>query len=229
MGMHDGHRARVRKRVLREGLEHLDPHNVLEILLFFCIPRGDTNELAHRILAQYDGSFAAVTEAPYEDLLRIDGVGENTAFFLKMIPQIAAFYRLSLLSEKMSLNSIEALKSYFPPRFYGKDHEELHMVSLDAALRPKHYACISVGSPTASSVDIRRIVEEAITYRAVRVIVAHNHLSGNPLPSKRDETATQEICEALKKVDVELIDHVIVAGDAICSLRDRGIFPYPHL
>ncbi len=229
MGVHDGHRARVRQRVLREGLEHLEPHNVLEVLLFFSLPRGDTNELAHRILRHFHGDFAAMTEAPYEELLTIEGVGENTAFLLKMIPQIAAYYRQARIRDGLVLNSMESLREYFIPLFYGKAHEELHLISLDAALHPLCDTLISQGTITASQVNIRRIVEAAISHRAVRVILAHNHPSGSPRPSRRDETATRAVIDALALVDIELADHVIVADESICSMRNSGILPYPAL
>lgn len=226
MSIHEGHRARVRQRVLREGLEHLDAHNVLEILLFFSLPRGDTNELAHRILQRYQGDFARVTDAPYEELLTIPGVGENTAFLLKMIPQISAYYRQAHIRDGFALNTLENLKEYFVPLFYGKHNEELHLVCLDASLHPLCDTVISEGSVNASAVNIKRIVEAAVESHAARVMLAHNHPSGLPRPSMRDETATKAVTAALKLLDVELTDHIIVAEESICSMRDRGILPY---
>lgn len=229
MGVHDGHRARVRQRVLREGLEHLDAHNVLEILLFFSIPRGDTNELAHRILSHFHGDFAGVMEASYEELLAIEGVGPNTAFLLKMIPQIAAYYRMARIRDGLVLNSMDNLREYFIPIFYGKHNEELHLISMDAALHPLCDTLISEGSISASAVNIKRIVEAAIEHHAARVILAHNHPGGNPRPSMRDESATKAIISAMRLVDIEVLDHVIVAEEGICSMRDCGILPYPSL
>ncbi len=228
MGAHDGHRGRVRQRVLREGLQHLEPHNVLEILLFYSFPRGDTNELAHRILQHFHGDFAAMAEASYEELLAIPGVGENTAFLLSMIPQIAAYYRQARIRDGVVLNSMETLREYFVPLFYGKQNEELHLVCLDAALHPLQDTLISQGTVTASAVNIKRIVEAAVSSHAARVILAHNHPGGAPRPSMRDEAATRMVIDALRLVDIELTDHVIVAGEALCSMRSNGILPYPE-
>lgn len=226
MGVHDGHRERVRERVLREGLQHLEAHNVMEILLFFSRPRGDTNELAHRILDHYHGDFAAVTEAPYEDLLAIEGVGPNTAFLLKLLPQLAAYYRQARIREGMTLNTMDNLREYFVPIFYGKHNEELHLISLSAALYPLCDTLISQGTVTASAFSIKRIVETAIATHAARVILAHNHPSGTARPSMRDEQVTKEIIAALQLVDIELTDHIIVAGESICSMRQNGILPH---
>ncbi len=222
MGMHDGHRARVRQRILREGLQHLAPHNVLEVLLFFALPRGDTNELAHRILDAYHGDLVAVTEAPIEDLLRIEGVGENTAFLLKMIPEIAAYYRQARIKDGLVLNDMSSLKEYFVPIFYGKHNEELHLTCLDASLRPLYDALIAEGSTTATPVNIKRIVETAISHHAARVMLAHNHPSGNPKPSSRDVSSTGDIAAALRLVDIELVDHIIVAEEGVFSMRRAG-------
>lgn len=225
MGVHDGHRARVRQRILREGLSHLEPHNVLEILLFFSIPRGDTNELAHRILDRYNGDLVAVTEASVEDLLTIEGVGETTAFMLKMIPEIAAYYRSCLIKEGARLEGTEAIREYFVPRFYGKTREELHFVTLDGEMRPLSDTLISTGSANASTVDVKRVVELAISSHATWGILAHNHPSGMVRPSQRDALATKEVATALRLVGVGLADHVILSGEAMFSMRDGGILP----
>lgn len=226
MGVHDGHRARVRQRVLREGLTQLPVHNALEVILFFALPRGDTNELAHRILERYHGDLAAVTEAPFEDLLTIEGVGENTAFLLKMIPQIAAVYRTARVRDGLALDSMEALREYFVPMFYGKHDEELHLICLDAALHPLHDALISQGSTNATPVHIKRIVEAAVTHHAARVMLAHNHPGGSPRPSMRDESATRAVVTALKPLEVEVTDHIIVAGEGLFSFHENGILPF---
>ncbi len=229
MGLHDGHRARVRQRVLKEGLLHLPVHNVLEILLFFSIPRGDTNALAHRILERYHGDLANVTEAPIEDLMAIEGVGENTAFLLKILPEIAAYYRLSRIKDTPALNTREALQEYFIPLFYGKHNEELHLVSLDANMRPINDTKISEGSVTASAVNVRRIVETAVSSHAAAVILAHNHPSGLLRPSVKDSSATRSAAEALALIGIRVMDHVIVAEEGLYSFREAGILPYPDL
>ncbi len=226
MSVHDGHRARVRQRVLEEGVAHLPAHNVLEILLFFSRPRGDTNELAHRILDRFHGDIAAVFEASYEELLAIEGVGENTAFLLKLIPQVTSYYRSARVKEGLGLTSLETMREYFIPIFYGKHNEELHLISLDAAMRPISDTLISEGSVSASAVNVKRIVEAAIGSHAARVMLAHNHPSGVPRPSQRDEEATRAVQAALALVDIPLEDHIIVAEENLCSFRYNGILPY---
>jgi DNA repair protein RadC len=226
MGVHDGHRARVRQRVLEEGIAHLPVHNVLEILLFFSRPRGDTNELAHRILDRYHGDLAAVCDAPYEDLLSVEGVGENTAFLLKLLPQLSAYYRMARIRDGLALNCDDAIREYFIPMFYGKHNEELHIVCLDTALRPISEMTVSEGSLTAAPLNIRRIVEAAINSHAAAVVMAHNHPSGTPYPSRNDVVATQKVKDALELVDVVLVDHIIVAEEGLCSFKSRAIPPF---
>ncbi len=229
MGVHDGHRARVRQRVLEEGIAHLPVHNVMEILLFFSRPRGDTNELAHRILDRYRGDLAAVCDASYEELLALEGVGENTAFLLKLLPQIASYYRLARIRDGIVLDNEDALREYFVPLFYGKHNEEMRIVCLDSALRPINETLISEGSQTVAPLNIKRIVETAINAHAVAVIMAHNHPSGIPYPSQNDVTATQSVKSALALVDIKLVDHIIVAEEGICSFAYRAIPPFDGL
>ena len=229
MGVHDGHRARVRERVLREGLEHLPPHNVLEILLFFSIPRGDTNELAHRILDHFGGSFEKVTQADIAELMSIPGVGESTAFLLKMIPQIAAFYQRSRLEPDITLDSMESLRKYFLPLFYGKATEEMHLILIDAALHPREDILISRGSVNATKVDLSRIAEEALLRHATGVILAHNHPRGVAKASTHDSTVTAEVKKALDTFDILLQDHVIVTEDEVCSMRFDHVGPFAFL
>lgn len=229
MGIHDGHRARVRQRVLEEGIAHLPAHNVLEILLFFSRPRGDTNELAHKILERYHGNLTAACEAAYEELLSIEGVGENTAFLLKLIPQISSYYRIARIRDGLVLDDLETLREYFIPLFYGKHNEELHLISLDAAMRPLADTLISEGSLTATPLNIKRIVETAINNHAVSVILAHNHPSGAPRPSSKDVSATESVRAALELVEIAVLDHVIVAEENICSFKHSAIPPFDKI
>ncbi len=222
MGVHDGHRQRMRERVRREGLLNLEPHNVLELLLFNIFPRGDTNELAHRILDYFHGDFAAMADASYEELLKIEGVGERTAFMLTQIPQLSAYYRQARIRNGITLDSMEALRDYFIPIFYGKNTEEMYVVCLDGGLHPIHRERISTGSSTATGVNIKRVIEIALGQRCMRVMLVHNHPSGVARPSQRDVQATREAAVGLKLVEVELTDHIIVSGEGLCSMRSTG-------
>ncbi len=98
MGIHSGHRARVKQRFLRGGLDSFDDHQVLELLLFYALPQRDVNELAHALLNHF-GTLSAVFDAPEQELLQVPGIGENAAVLVKLLPQIARRYLISKESE----------------------------------------------------------------------------------------------------------------------------------
>ena len=93
MSVHDGHRQRLKERFCKEGLDNFDEHQVLELLLFYCIPRMDTNPIAHALLNRF-GRLAQVLEAPVEELEKVPGIGHNAAVFLSLIfLAIFSFFR----------------------------------------------------------------------------------------------------------------------------------------
>jgi DNA repair protein RadC len=223
MGIHDGHRERMKEQFLNNGLDGFADHNVLELLLFFSIPRGDVNPLAHQLLDRF-GSLSAVFDAPKEELLRVPGVGNNTATLIKLIPQMSRRYLVSRAGENEILNSSQKAGEYILPRFHGETDEVLYMICLDAKFKVLSCNCMGRGSVNSVNLSIRKIVENALLYNASSVILSHNHTSGIAIPSHEDETTTKEVAKALKMVDVELMDHIVVADDDFVSMADNGFF-----
>ena len=130
MGVHDGHRKRLIRRSLEQGLDGFEPHQVLELMLFYAIPRQDTNVLAHR-LTEVFGSLKGVFDAPYEQLMEVSGVGENTAALLKLIPQLTRLYFAAEDSDVI-VQSAEAAAALLMPRFIGRRVELVYLISVDA-------------------------------------------------------------------------------------------------
>lgn len=220
--MHTGHRDRLRKRFLDNGLENFEPHTALELLLFYARPRHDTNEIAHDLIKTF-GSFSAVLEAPLCDLQKVHGVGRNTAVLLKLIPELSAFYMQDKTEPGVILNSTEKAGAYFLPKFIGKTNECLYMVSLDN--KKEVVRCTKLedgGTVNAVAISVKKIVTEALSANATAVILAHNHPGGIALPSSNDKWVTQQVYVALRMVDVQLIDHLIIADDDFVSLLDSG-------
>ena len=223
MGIHDGHREGLRERFLEHGLDHFQDHNVLEFLLSFCIPRVDTNPVAHRLLDKF-GTLSAVFDAPIEDLLAVQGVGKNTAVFLKAIPQISRRYEISKFGSHKILDSTKKAGAFLIPRFYAEQDEVVYLVCLDAKCKVLNCQQLARGSVNSTNVNVRRIVERALVYNASHVILAHNHPSGIALPSPEDKVTTRRIQEALAPVGITLMDHIIVADGDFVSLADSGFF-----
>ena len=221
MGLHDGHRNRLKNRFLNEGLTNFEDHNVLELLLFYSIPRSDTNEIAHELLNKF-GSLHGVFEAGMEDLMSVNGISRHSAVLIKMIPELFVVYGRDKDRDIQKINSSDDAKQFFIPRFYGKVREEVQLVLLDDKMNIIKWVKIYEGSVNSANVPIRKIVEIAIENRATNVIIAHNHPTGLILPSKDDLRATAKVREALALVDVKLLDHVIVSDNEAASLKDSG-------
>ena len=221
MGVHEGHRQRLLHRFLEEGLESFAPHNKLELLLFYAIPRRDTNEIAHRLLNTF-GSFSAVLDAPIEDLERVEGVGPSAAAFLKLMGETARAYYVDQQTE-IVLDSTRKAGAYLMPRFLGRTQEVVYQVCLDQKCRVLNISLIHEGSVHAAEVNLRKIVGTALKYNATGVILAHNHPGGVALPSPEDLATTQQLKRTLVPMGINLIDHIIVAERDFVSLADSGV------
>ncbi len=219
--IHRGHREKMRQRFLKSGLEGFADHEALELLLFYAIPRQDTNPIAHRLMERY-GSLSAVLSAPAEDLKKVEGIGESAAVLLKAAGQIAQKARLSDATAQRPLTDVEAVGAYLLERYAGETHEMLYELCLDQ--KGKLLACkrLSEGSASSAALDIRKVVENAILTSASAVILAHNHPSGIALPSDDDCAATTRAARALQTIGVTLADHIVVADDDFVSMAQSG-------
>ena len=221
MGTHDGHRARMKARFVRCGLDNFDDHSVLELLLFYAVPRRDVNELAHALLDHF-GTLDAVFEASCEDMMRVPGVGENVATLLTLIPQVGRRYQMAKRRQQTILRSSEDAGNYLVPLYLYERTEVVYLLCLDA--KCKALCCVPVhrGSITVASISVRKIVQTALNQNAASVVLAHNHPSGYALPSQEDLDTTRTLQTALQSVGIVLADHIIVADDDYVSLADDG-------
>lgn len=225
MGTHDGHRERLKRRFLEHGLDNFNDLNAIELLLFYAIPRQDTNELAHRLLDRF-GSLAGVLEATPEELLQVKGIGENALTLLKLIPQMDRRYQMSKNADQKRIRSSEDAGKVLVPRFRYAREEVVYLLSLDS--RNLLIACDEMGRGTLgeASISVRSIVETALKRNAAAVILSHNHVDGFAIPSKADQLATRQIRDALTLVGITLSDHIIVAGDDFVSFSDSGLLDF---
>ncbi len=221
MGIHDGHREKMRRRFLTGGLEPFADHEALELLLYYAIPRRDTNELAHRLLERY-GSLSAVMTAPVEDLQQVPGVGENAAVLLRLIPQLWRKTRMAEAARETILNSAERAGAYLLECFAGEKNEVIYQLCLDR--KGKLLACkrLTEGGVSSAELNVRQLISNALLTNASAVILSHNHPSGIALPSNDDYRTTDLAREALATIDVALADHIIVADGDFVSLSDSG-------
>lgn len=222
MGIHDGHREKMRRRFLSGGLEQFADHEALELLLYYAIPRRDTNPISHALIERY-GSLSAVMAAPVEDLQKVDGIGEYAAILLKLAPRICAKARMEDANRQdLILNTADKAGAYLLERFDGERNEVLYQLCLDR--KGKLLACRRLGEGNVgfATLDLRKVVEYTILSSASAVILAHNHPSGMALPSQEDYTATLKAKAALDTIGVVLTDHIIVADRDFVSMAESG-------
>ena len=222
MSIHKEHRERMRKRFLEEGLDHFSDIQVLEFLLFYAIPRQDTNPIAHALLERF-GSFPQVMEAPVKELEKVPGIGPNAALLISFATELSRYYYVSRAQQPRILKTITACGDYLKELFLGRRTEMVYLLCLDAKCKVLCCQEIGEGSVNSANVPIRRIVEVALRVNATSCILAHNHPSGVALPSGEDVETTRRVAAALDTVEVQLVDHIIVADDDYVSLAQSGL------
>lgn len=209
---HNHHRERLRLRAREEGLLRFSTHEVLELLLFYAIPRVNTNELAHRLLEEF-GSLSAVLEADYDELRSIPGMGEISATFLTLLPQFFSAYARDKQGKKPQLDSFSKAGEYCLSLFAGKLTESFWVLCLDTHKQLLHCSELFSGTPGETPIQIRRVVEYALQRKASSVLLAHNHPSGSPEPSAEDYLTTRLLCDALQTIGIAVDDHILIAGE----------------
>ena len=223
MGTHDGHRNRMKQEFLQGGLSAFSEVRALELLLFYSRLQGDVNPTAHALLDTF-GSLAGVLDAEPEQLLTVPGVGENTAVLLKLVPALAAKYLASRTDPDTILRSSRDLHEIFAPYFFGARNEMSFLACFDGKLKLLGVRKLSEGTPLGTDIGVRQIATAALSLNATAVVLAHNHPSGMAAPSDEDISTTRYVHEVLRKLDITLYDHVILADDDMVSLRDSGYF-----
>lgn len=223
MSVHDGHRERLKKRFLVEGLDNFTDIQVLELLLFYCIPRRDTNELAHRLIERF-GSLSQIFESKPEKLMTVEGIGENAALFLSLISAVERYTSVDRMKNCRQMVSTEDCGNYLVPRFKNRTQETVFLLSLDAKCQLLSCQMVGEGSVNSANVPIRRVVEMALAANATTVVLAHNHPSGLALPSHEDIITTKRLAAALEAVDITLGDHLVVADGEFVSLVQSGYY-----
>lgn len=222
MGTHDGHRQRIKERYAETGLEGFSDHTVLEFLLFYAVPRKDTNELAHLLLEHF-GSLTAVLEADKDDLMQVNGIGDNAATLLSLIPQISRRYMENRTAPKRQIKDSKDAAQYFVSKFAYEYNEVVYAMFLDTKHNIICTRKLAKGVVNGVELSVRTLVEACIKLRAQAVIVAHNHPNADIAPSSEDEFFTLSLKKALYLVDIDLLDHIIVSGNEYLSLKRLGV------
>lgn len=223
--MHEGHRQRLKNRFLSEGLASFEDHEVLELLLFYAIPQGNTNTLSHKLLERFS-TLPSVFAASVEELCNVSGIREHTATLIKLIPQLSQFYAGLSVREAKYLSRAEDAGRYVCGMIGCMKNEVFAVICLDAQNKLLAFEILEHGTVSQSNVHPRKVVECALRHNASSVILAHNHPSGGAYVSENDRLLTVKLCDLLEGMDIHVIDHIIAASATqFVSMGNSGMMP----
>ena len=223
---HLGHREKLRQRFIREnGLDHFEDHQILELLLFYANPRGDTNPIAHALREQF-GSLKGVLEARPEMLMTVTGVKETAATLISMVVPLTRVWNRCAMAEPERIGNSREAEKYCLSILAGHRSERFYVVSLNAKCQVLGRRMISEGSLSEVSAYPRIVMETALNYNAHSVLLCHNHPGGTCAPSPEDIASTLQLQRLLNGVGILLLDHIIVANENTYSMVQHGDIDY---
>ena len=216
----------MKERFLKTGLEKFEEHEVMELLLYYCVPRQDVNALSHRLVDRF-GSVLQVVQAPERELMKVEGVGKGITTFLQLLNETNRYLNISEGKYGKQMCSVSDYGKYLVNFFVGIPNEVVYLLCMDAKAQVICCQIVAEGSVTSANISIRKLLDLAIGSNASSVVLAHNHPGGFAVPSGEDKITTMRVAKALYLADVELVDHVIVAGKDYISMRASGLYnPY---
>lgn len=225
-GIHDGHRERVKKEFLQNGFDvNTPPHKIMEMLLFYSIPRKDTNELAHILLNRF-GTISGILDAPTGELIKIPGISTNTAALIKLIIPIARIYLTETNSKSRRYLRADDVCDYLMNMYFGYQKEVFSVTSFSGNGRMLGFDILASGNVNEVNVSTRKVLETVINRNAVCAIIAHNHPNGTAVPSEADIAVTKDIKNALEHINVKLLDHIVISGDDYVSMCQSKAYRY---
>lgn len=223
--VHAGHRARMKERFLAANGKDLADHELLEMLLYYVIPRRDTNEIAHHLIEEF-GSIERVLDAPIDELVTTQGVSAATATYLALVREAAGRYTAAKVTEREGASPIfdtpEKIVAFLRPKYVGVTVERAYLLLFDNGMRMLDCRHLGDGEISSLLISVRRIAEIAYRKRASRVVLAHNHPDGIALPSKEDLALTRQVAAALQLLEIPLLEHFIFSKYGYCTVLNQA-------
>lgn len=221
---HAGHRKRLKKELLTQDFTETIPvHKLLEALLFYGVPRKDTNEMAHELLERF-GSLCGVLEANPADLLQVKGMTENSVTLIKFVLPLARRYNIEKLKDRVKFDNFDMLCKFLIEKHRGYGEEILLITSFGTDGTIITCEPVSKGDKSMVAATVKEVLKIALKHNAPAIVVSHNHMSRNALPSEADVIMTMRLSNMLKEINVKLLDHIIVANDDYISMSQSGLY-----
>ena len=213
-----GHRDRLRKRYLTQDNDYMDTNRMLELLLTYAIPRQDVYMLANSLLLKF-GDISGVLNAGVDELMLVDGIGENAAILISLVASLNRKKMLAEMSSKSFKNTDQIARDVCK-LFYDSEEERVLAVTFNSSMKMITYKFISDGQNGECVIDKRKIAKLILNDDVAGIIIAHNHPSGNLTPSTEDLGAMVELDKLVSAMSVKLIDMLIVSGDSYFKMSD---------
>lgn len=220
--IYTGHRARIRQKFMRGGLDAFLEHEILELLLTYALPRKDTKPLAWALLKQF-GTLDNVLDAPYDKLLEVEGIGPHTAQLLTFIRALFSRYAKAQMQPPVSMSSPERVLAYCKASLQGQEEEMLELLFLSVRNTIIGTKIIASGLIDRVVVSPRKIVECALRAKAAAVILVHNHPSGDANPSQADIDLTKQTQKAAEIFNISVHDHIIIGKHTYYSFHEHHL------
>lgn len=217
------HRSRVKERYLKIGGDKFEDYEILEMILFFCILRKDTKDIAKALIDKF-GSFSKVLDASMKDLTKFSGITLNGFFLLNLMKETSRRYINDKAKnfENEVYDTIDKIGEYFENKFLGYTEEACFIMFLDSSMKIINCTQVPVGNTSEVLVDTRKVIELVITNKASVIAIAHNHPSGSHEPSISDIEITNILKKDLKIINADLKEHIIVNNGGYIALIREG-------
>lgn len=217
-----GHRARLRSRLLENGGDSLLDHELVEYLLALAIPRRDTKPLAKQLIATY-GGLGGLFTADAKNLAQQPGMGESTAAAIKIVQAVLLRVLSEPVREMPLLSSWQSTLDYLRADMAHLTTERVRILYLNSKNMLIRDEIMSEGSIDQAPIYVREVIRRSIDLGAAAIVLVHNHPSGDSSPSRQDIALTREIMEAGRRLGVNVHDHVIIGKDGYSSMRTAGL------
>lgn len=218
----EGHRARLRERLLEGSGDALLDHELIEYILILAIPRRDMKPIAKDLINTF-GSLSALLTADGDSIKQVPGMGETSAAAIKIVQAAALRLISEPIREQPILTSWQALLDYLRADMAHLVHERVRVLHLNSKNRLIRDELVSEGSIDQAAIYTREVIKRALELGSAAIILVHNHPSGDSTPSRQDIAVTKDICDAGRKLGIAVHDHIIIGKDGHTSFRSKGL------
>lgn len=218
--LHKGHRQRMKNKFCVNGLDGFLPHEIIELMLYYAIPRKDVNELSHQLIEKF-GSVSGVIEADKMDLMSVDGIGENAAVMFGLFREVARKCMLEKTPIPPTYTTIKDIGEYFTRFFYGMKTEQIYAMIFDENKVLIDTYKVATGSERYVKVDYNVVASKALKRGARSIVIAHNHPVGSLAPSREDRESAMQLKSIFDLLQIEFIDFLTISGKYYVTMFNK--------